>query len=1033
MSKKVLVIGAGPIVIGQACEFDYSGVQACKVLRELDYNVYLLNNNPATIMTDRLKGMIIYMEPINIYSVVNIVLKEGIRYILPNVGGQTGLNVILSLYKYGYIDRFNLKVLGTSVQSIINSEDRDKFRSKMILNGISLPKSFIVTNYKDSLNVRDILINSYLSKEIIIRTSYTLGGTGGGISRDLSSFKSLVSRALRLTGNSEVLLEESLLGNKEYELEILIDKFSNFITVCSIENIDKVGIHTGDSCTVSPIQTLTNYEFQGLRNLTKKVILALNLNSCGANIQFSVCPYNGDIKLIEVNPRVSRSSALASKSTGYPIAKISTLLSIGIPFYHIDYRIAGMFPSFYEPVLDYFVFKAPKFCNLKFRCFESSLGPQMKSTGESMSIGRTLEEAFYKSFSGLELDGIGFCLKSECISYLAFKSSYPNENRLNYIFESYKLGISFVSDLDPFFLEYIRRISVFDNLLSKCILPLNASYIRFLKNIGFSDSYISKKLGKPNGYLTSLRLKNNILPVYKKVDTCSSEFSTNSSYIYSTYSGLNELQSSNNSNYIVIGSGPNRVGQGIEFDYCCVHTSISLNNLGYSSIIINNNPETVSTDYDISSRLYFLPVCFEEVLNVFLNELSSGIILQFCGQLSKFFLLNIDRFNLKVLGTSVQSIINSEDRDKFRSKMILNGISLPKSFIVTNYKDSLNVRDIFPVLLRPSYVLGGTGMKVINSYYKLNSFLSTNKLSRYLYPLTVDRFLINAVEYDVDCIHTNSGLVILPLVRHIDSLGVHSGDSYSYIVSNKGIHQSLIKICRNIVIASNIVGFCNIQLAFYLGKFYLIELNPRASRTVPFIVKSTGFNYIDYCIRCMLGVNLKVPYITICNSGFVFLKKPIFSYSKFLGIDPILGPEMKSTGESMSIGRTLEEAFYKSNIYSLLQNKDTLNILLISNCEPSYLLPIRSILKSISNVILYTNIDFNIANSNIIRDTNIPNISFDFAIIIGNCKLYSILRIKLQNIGTPIFTDIPLVCLLFKCISNYTRSSFITSTYDIFK
>ncbi|MGX7458753.1 carbamoyl-phosphate synthase large subunit [Candidatus Vidania fulgoroideorum] len=1033
MSKKILVIGAGPIIIGQACEFDYSGVQACKVLRELNYNVYLLNNNPATIMTDRLRGLVVYMEPVNIYSVVSILLKEGIRYILPNVGGQTGLNIILKLYRYGYISRFNLKVLGTSIQSVINSEDRNKFRSKMLLNGINLPESFIVNNYKDSLLARDILIGTIPNKEVIIRTSYTLGGMGGGISRDIYSFKNLINRALRLTGNGEILIEESLIGNKEYELEILVDRFSNFITVCSIENIDKVGVHTGDSWTISPIQTLTNYEFQNLRDISKKTILSLGLNSCGANIQFSVCPLNGDIKLIEVNPRVSRSSALASKSTGYPIAKVSTLLSLGIPFYCLNYNIAGRLPAFYEPVLDYFVFKAPKFCNLKFGCFEIELGTQMKSTGESMSIGRTLEDAFQKSLSGLELNGLGFCLCSENTLNIALKSSYPNENRFRYIYESYKLGIPLSSDLDPFFLDYIRRLSVFDNILSKCNFPIKGSYIRFLKRLGFSDIYISKKLGKPSNYLTSVRIKNNILPSYKKVDTCSAEFNTNSSYIYSTYSGFSELKPISNPNYIIIGSGPNRIGQGIEFDYCCVHTSISLNRLGYSSIIINNNPETVSTDYDVSSRLYFLPICYEEVLNVYIYELTNGIILQFCGQLNKSFLLSISRFNLKVLGTSIQSVINSEDRNKFRSKMLLNGINLPESFIVNNYKDSLLARDIFPALLRPSYVLGGMGMKVINNKHKLHTLLSKYKLSKYLYPLTIDRFLVNAIEYDIDCIYINGKLLVLPVIRHVDSLGIHSGDSYSYIINNNsGYYLSLFQICSKIVQASNISGFCNIQLALYLGNIYLIELNPRASRTIPFLIKATGFNYIDYCIKGLLGTNIS-SISTSPNNSFVFLKKPVFSYSKFLDIDPLLGPEMKSTGESMSIGRTLEDAFYKANFNVLLQDKDVLSILLISNYKPSYLLRLQGLLNTIRNIVLYTNTDFCITNSIMISEFNIPNCVFDFAIVLDNCGSYKPIRVYLQNLGVSVFTDIPLSCLFIKCINYYPRITSFISTSDVLK
>ncbi|QSW38030.1 carbamoyl-phosphate synthase large subunit [Candidatus Vidania fulgoroideae] len=1031
--KKILVIGAGPIVIGQACEFDYSGVQACSVLRDLNYNVYLLNNNPATVMTDRLRGLVVYIEPINIYSVVDIVLRENIKYILPNVGGQTGLNLVLKLYKYGYINRFNLKILGTSIKSIINSEDRNKFRNKMISNGIKLPESFIVNNYKDSLLVRDILVRNHLKSEVIIRTSYTLGGLGGGISKDISSFKALVSRALRLTGNSEILIEESLIGNKEYELEILTDKFRNFIIVCSIENIDKVGVHTGDSLAISPIQTLTNYEFQRLRNLTKLIIKILDLSSCGANIQFSICSLNGEVKLIEVNPRVSRSSALASKATGYPIAKISTLLSVGIPFHYIKYKISGRLPSFYEPTLDYFVFKTPKFCNLKFGCFETELNTQMKSTGESMSIGRTLEYVIQKSFDGLSLDNIGFSLKSECVSLIALKANYPNENRLRYLYESYKLGISVNSNLDPYFLENIRRISVIDNLISKTNPTLVFSKIRYLKSLGFSDSYISIKLNKPSNYITSLRIKNNILPVYKKVDTCSSEFKTNSSYIYSSYSGNNELTPISNSRYIIVGSGPNRVGQGIEFDYCCVHTSVSLNRLGHSSIIINNNPETVSTDYDVSSRLYFLNICFEEVLNVFLNEIPIGIILQFCGQLSRLFLTNINRFNLKILGTSIKSIINSEDRNKFRNKMISNGIKLPESFIVNNYKDSLLVRDIYPALIRPSYVLGGLGMKVISSNYELNNLLSSNKLSKYLYPLTVDKFLVNAIEYDVDCININNKVSILPLVKHVDSLGVHSGDSYSYIVGKDTNYMSkLFRICKKIVLSSKIVGFCNIQLAYHLGEFYLIELNPRASRTIPFIIKSTGFNYIHYCIKGLLGFDLGVA-PSLISSSFIFLKKPVFSYSKFPNSDPLLGPEMKSTGESMSIGRTLEEAFYKTSLHNLLQKKHTLSVLFISNLKYKYLSKIQGILRSISNIALYSNINFGIVNSELVSDSNIPHIKFDFGIVIDTNNKYKYLRSNLQSRGINLFTDISLSCLFLNCLVKYSKHVSLISTNDIFK
>ncbi|MGX7585896.1 carbamoyl-phosphate synthase large subunit [Candidatus Vidania fulgoroideorum] len=1024
MLKNILVIGAGPIVIGQACEFDYSGVQACKVLRNMNYNVVLINNNPATVMTDMVKNTIIYTEPVNILNITRIIKNESIDAILPNVGGQVGLNMVLKLSELGKLKKYKVKLLGTGVDSIINSENRDKFRKLLISEGIPVPRSFIIKNVNDGIKKRRKLISNNKNNLVIVRTSYSLGGSGGGIYKSKISFIDALKRNFNLSKNKEIIIEESLLGNKEFELEILVDKYKNFLVVCSLENIDKVGVHTGDSVVISPIQTLTNYEYQKIRSITRKVINLLNIKSSGANIQFSVNPKTGEVSVIEVNPRVSRSSALASKATGYPIAKVSTVLSLGIPFYNINFKISGRFPCFYEPTIDYFVLKVPKFCNEKFGCFGEKLGPEMKSTGESMAIGRSLEGTMQNAFRGLEFEGEGFLMKSEDLDEVINNYDSSNENRYNCIFEAMKLGIIKSKDLDFYFLNSIRKISNIDNTISKNNFKLSETNIRYLKFNGFTDSHISKLINKKDDFITNLRIKKKVYPNYKYVDTCSCEFKTNSSYIYPSYLGRNEVKLSKKDSYIIIGSGPNRIGQGIEFDYCCVHASVAIRKIGLESVIINCNPETVSTDYDVSNRLYISPICIENILNLYKFESSKSVIVQFCGQLKLSELGKLKKYKVKLLGTGVDSIINSENRDKFRKLLISEGIPVPRSFIIKNVNDGNISKKHFPLIIRPSYVLSGDGMKMIKNKKSLKKFLVSKRINKYMYPLIAEEFLKNSSEYDIDFIVTKKKIFQLPLLRHLEPLGIHSGDSNMYInLSTSKYEDKFIKTCKRIISKIKILGFCNIQLAKNRkNNFYLIEINPRASRTVPFISKSMCFDCVEFCIVNLIKKNRNVRCIKYKIPNYVFLKTPIFSFYKFKKTDPMLGPEMKSTGESMAIGRSLRESFSKS---VFLTDKTIKRILFLTDFKLINFTLLKTI-ELISNTRIkniYSNIS--ISNKNKILKNNYKSYNLRegdaCVMLLNNNESFMDQRIKLQSNRINIFFNLENIFMFSKCLNEKNK------------
>ena len=928
--KSVLIIGAGPIIIGQACEFDYSGVQACKALKEEGIKVILVNSNPATIMTDPDMADKIYIEPIHWRNIEKIIIKEKPDAILPTMGGQTALNTTLDLNRHKILEKNNVKIIGASIDSIDMAEDRELFKNAMTEIGLETPVAYIAHTYDEALEHQ-----KKIGFPILIRPSFTLGGTGGGIAYNIQDFEIIVRRGLDLSPTTEVLIEESVIGWKEFEMEVVRDKNDNCIIVCSIENIDPMGIHTGDSITVAPAQTLTDKEYQNLRNASIQVLRKIGVDTGGSNVQFAISPDNGRILVIEMNPRVSRSSALASKATGFPIAKVAAKLAVGYTLDELKNEITKVTPASFEPTIDYVVTKIPRFTFEKFSDTKAILGTSMRSVGEAMAIGRNFKESLQKALVSLEtglsgLDNIFNYSKKEILKQL--KVNVPN--KLLLIADAFRKKISLdkiykLSKVDPWFLNQIKEIIDEENSISKKGLPKTFEEFNRIKSIGFSDQKISKITGLKEKVVRSKRIALKVFPVFKKVDTCAAEFKSFTPYMYSTYQRNLTLKTeceanpSSNKKIIILGGGPNRIGQGIEFDYCCCQASFSLKEAGFETIMINCNPETVSTDYDTSDRLYFEPLIEEYVHNIILKEKSKGnllgIIAQFGGQtpikLAKFLHEN----KLPILGTQYKSVDLAEDRDQFRDLLIKLNLKQAESGIAYKFDQAIKIAENIglPVVVRPSYVLGGRAMEIVHDKSQLKQFIAEAFKASEDNPILIDKFINNAMEVDVDAISDGKDVYVAGIMQHIEEAGIHSGDSACCLppVSiKKGILKELKIQTRKLAIALKIKGFLNIQFAIKQDKVFVIEVNPRASRTVPFVSKANGIPLAKIASRIMTGEKLskyKLKYKT--NKRFA-VKEAVFPFNKFPDSDVLLGPEMKSTGEVMGFDEDFGLAIAKSQI-----------------------------------------------------------------------------------------------------------------------
>ncbi len=928
--KKILVIGAGPIIIGQACEFDYSGTQACKALRDEGYKVVLINSNPATIMTDPGVADQTYIEPISIEILEKIIKKEKPQAILPTMGGQTALNLALKAEKLGILKKYKIELIGANSKAIANAEDRKKFRKNMSEIGIDLPKSEIINNFK---NVSKCL--KKIGLPAIIRPSFTLGGLGGGIARTKKEFFKIVKGGLYESPQNQVLVEECLDGWKEFEMEVVRDKNDNCIIICSIENIDPMGIHTGDSVTIAPALTLTDKEYQVMRNASIACLRKIGVETGGSNVQFAINPKNGRMVIIEMNPRVSRSSALASKATGFPIAKVAAKLAVGYTLDELQNEITKVTPASFEPTIDYVVTKIPRFTFEKFQDTKAILGTSMRSVGEAMAIGRNFKESLQKALVSLEtglsgLDNIFNYSKKEIIKKL--KVNIPN--KLLLVAEAFRKKISLnkiynLSKIDPWFLNQIKDIVEEENKIIKFGLPKNFVELNRIKSFGFSDKRLSKLTGIKENIIQRKRTALKIKPVFKKVDTCAAEFKSFTPYMYSTYQrnfSINtecEANPSNRKKIIILGGGPNRIGQGIEFDYCCCQASFALKEAGFETIMINCNPETVSTDYDTSDRLYFEPLLNEYVQNIILREKSKGklvgIITQFGGQtpikLAKFLHEN----NLPILGTQYTSIDLAEDRDRFRDLLIKLNLKQAESGIATKYDQAINIAKKIglPVIVRPSYVLGGRAMEIVHDESQLKEFIEQAFKASDNNPILIDKFIDNAMEVDVDAICDGKDVYVAGIMQHIEEAGIHSGDSACCLppVSIKENIIREIKIqTRKLALALKVKGLLNIQFAIKKDEVYVIEVNPRASRTIPFVSKANGIPLAKIASRVMAGEMLNKYKLKYKNNKKFAVKEAVFPFNKFPDSDLLLGPEMKSTGEVMGFDDDFGMAVAKSQI-----------------------------------------------------------------------------------------------------------------------
>ena len=923
--KSILIIGAGPIVIGQACEFDYSGAQACKALREEGYRVILVNSNPATIMTDPKMADATYIEPIEWKIVEKIIEKEKPDALLPTMGGQTALNCALDLDRHGVLEKHNVEMIGANKEAIDKAEDRELFRQAMLKIGLDMPKAAIAHTIDEALKVQE-----QVGYPTIIRPSFTMGGSGGGIAYNKEQFIEICQRGLDLSPTNELLIEESILGWKEFEMEVVRDTKDNCIIICAIENFDPMGIHTGDSITVAPAQTLTDKEYQVMRNASLMVLREIGVDTGGSNVQFAVNPENGRLTIIEMNPRVSRSSALASKATGFPIAKVAAKLAIGYTLDELDNDITGgKTPASFEPSIDYVVTKIPRFAFEKFPQADDRLTTQMKSVGEVMAMGSTFQESFQKAIRGLETDKSGLDpivdinaddskgkIRSELLS--------AGADRIFYLADAFRMGMSLkdafdLSKIDPWFLSQVEDLVLSEKRIEGSDLgKLSAETIYKLKQKGFSDKRLSELLHCTEDAFRDKRLSLDIKPVFKRVDSCAAEFDTQTAYLYSTYQSECEAKPTNNKKIMILGGGPNRIGQGIEFDYCCVHASLALQKDGFETIMVNCNPETVSTDYDVSDRLYFEPLTLEDVLAVIDVEKPEGIIVHYGGQTPLKLAAALEKSGAKIIGTSPDSIDLAEDRERFQKMIQKLNLKQPVNGTARSQEEAAKIADAigFPLVVRPSYVLGGRAMEIVYNKENLERYMKTAVQVSNDSPVLLDSFLDHAIEVDIDVISDGKDIVIGGIMEHIEQAGIHSGDSACSLPPHSLPGDVLDEMRRQVKLMAkelNVIGLMNTQLAYQDGEIYVIEVNPRASRTVPFVSKATGASIANIAARVMAGISLEEQnFMTEIIPKHYSVKESVFPFNKFLGVDPFLGPEMRSTGEVMGVGPDFPSAFDKA-------------------------------------------------------------------------------------------------------------------------
>ena len=929
--KSILIIGAGPIVIGQACEFDYSGAQACKALREEGYRIILVNSNPATIMTDPDMADATYIEPITWKTVEKIIAKEKPDAILPTMGGQTALNCALDLAKHGVLEKYNIEMIGASREAIDMAEDREKFKQAMTRIGLASARSAIAHSMEEALQVQQVM-----GFPTVIRPSFTMGGSGGGIAYNREEFVEICERGLEASPTRELLIEESLLGWKEFEMEVVRDRNDNCIIICSIENLDAMGVHTGDSITVAPAQTLTDKEYQIMRDASIAVLREVGVDTGGSNVQFAVDPKDGRMVVIEMNPRVSRSSALASKATGFPIAKVAAKLAVGYTLDELkNDSTGGVTPASFEPTIDYVVTKIPRFAFEKFPQANDRLTTQMKSVGEVMAIGRTFQESFQKALRGLEVGVHGLDEKFSDRDEVVSELGTPGPDRIWAVADAFRLGMGVeelyaLSKIDPWFLVQIEDLVRQErSLLGRTMESINADELRVLKRSGFGDARLAALLGTDDVAMRAYRHALGIRPVFKRVDTCAAEFATDTAYMYSTYEEECEAQPTNNKKIMVLGGGPNRIGQGIEFDYCCVHAALAMREDGYETIMVNCNPETVSTDYDTSDRLYFEPLTLEDVLEVVAVENPIGVIVQYGGQTPLKLAHGLERNGVPIIGTSPDMIDCAEDRARFQQMLRQLNLKQPPNRTARNEAEGLaGAAEIgYPLVVRPSNVLGGSAMEIIHAQTDLERYLRDAQEMSRIYPermpILLDRFLNDAIEVDVDAVSDGKDVLIGGIMEHVEQAGVHSGDSACSLPPfslSKPLQDELRRQTVAMAKALDVVGLMNVQFAIQndkmgSGTVYVLEVNPRASRTVPFVSKATGVPLAKIAARCMVGQSLAQQGITAeVIPPYFSVKEAVFPFIKFPGVDTILGPEMKSTGEVMGMGDTFAEAFVKSQL-----------------------------------------------------------------------------------------------------------------------
>ena len=928
--ESILIIGAGPIVIGQACEFDYSGAQACKALREEGFRVILVNSNPATIMTDPEMADAIYIEPIHWSAVARIIEKERPDALLPTMGGQTGLNCALDLAREGVLEEFDVEMIAASRDAIDMAEDRDLFRQAMSEIGLESPRADIAHSLDEA-----IAKQKAIGFPTIIRPSFTLGGTGGGIAYNREEFERIVAHGLEMSPTTEILLEESVIGWKEFEMEVVRDRNDNCIIVCAIENFDPMGVHTGDSITIAPAQTLTDKEYQRLRDASIDVLRKIGVETGGSNVQFAICPDTGRVLIIEMNPRVSRSSALASKATGFPIAKVAAKLAVGYTLDELKNDITGgLTPASFEPAIDYVVTKIPRFTFEKFPGANDRLTTQMKSVGEVMAIGRNFQESLQKALRGLETGITG--LNEVCgpvvtdldRDRLRQELRLPGPNRILFVADALRHGYSFedvaeVSGIDPWFLVQIADLVNEENAIRELGLAgLDADTLRAIKRKGFSDARIGELVGADQFAIRKRRLETGVRPVYKRVDTCAAEFATTTAYMYSSYDEECESEPSDRPKIMILGGGPNRIGQGIEFDYCCVHAALALKESGYETIMVNCNPETVSTDYDTSDRLYFESLTFEDVMEIIDKEQPKGVIVQYGGQTPLKLARDLEEAGAPIVGTSPDSIDLAEDRERFQHLVEGLGLKQPPNRTASSKDEALALASEvgYPLVVRPSYVLGGRAMEIVHNDEDLAAYMDAAINVSNDSPVLLDRFLDLATEVDVDCISDGKHVLIGGVMEHIEQAGVHSGDSGCSLPPfsldadiQKVLEEQVVKLAKGL----NVVGLMNTQFAIQNEVVYLLEVNPRASRTAPFVSKAIGIPLAKIAAKVMVGESLaKQGYVDQRVPGYFSVKESVFPFIKFPGADPILGPEMKSTGEVMGVGRTFGEAYAKAQLAS---------------------------------------------------------------------------------------------------------------------